>query len=469
MTLIADTKLNDLLGAWETDIKSAPALGGAYDQYSKLVFTEILGSKKYKNRLYDCTNQIFEEFTRCEQASKIKKPTNRRHVFLVLQHLLHSFAHLASYPGQLKYVSVSLNRNDYYGVNAQFSNFSYEAMAFVVAALTQPSAPNSFSLVTKHGGSYTSDLGRGLRTRLSPNTKLLDRLTMEGLVFVGHPYGFKNSNRRESSTKNLLQLKINDHNGVSCIRNLKRGLNEDEEVLPDLNKLLENLRIDFQLPSYAAYLNNWDYANGRSRLTHMSGKSLYRRFVDHDGEAGRLYGHWVQNCPADLRRYLTFNRKETIELDFSAMQLMLLYGMADLTPKDGDPYQFDGIKRYWMKSVLTKSVGANSVGEALGALRKEMRETAPELMKSAQDLFQLFWSRHNGVYHLLFDQQSWKRLQYLDSVIALKILKNLTDNGIACIPIHDSFIVQRRYQDDLENAMVSAFQSLFPRLTPILK
>ena len=151
------------------------------------------------------------------------------------------------------------------------------------------------------------------------------------------------------------------------------------------------------------------------------------------------------------------------------MQLHLLYGLADLAPPSGDLYAFDGVDRHWMKSVLTKSVGARSKKEALAALRKDMKETAPALMEEASNMFDRFWSYHAGVHDLLFEEDSWKALQYIDSTIALRVLRQLLEQGIICIPIHDSFIVQRRYQDHLEKAMVSAFQSLFPRLTPILK
>lgn len=54
------------------------------------------------------------------------------------------------------------------------------------------------------------------------------------------------------------------------------------------------------------------------------------------------------------------------------MQLYLLYGMAEAQPPSGDLYNFDRRDRYWMKSVLTKSVGAQTREEAIAALRADM-------------------------------------------------------------------------------------------------
>jgi hypothetical protein len=57
----------------------------------------------------------------------------------------------------------------------------------------------------------------------------------------------------------------------------------------------------------------------------------------------------------------------------------------------------------------------------------------------------------------------------LDSTIALRVLERLVRQNITCIPIHDSFIVQTRYKNDLKIAMREAFQSVFPKIIPEIK
>ena len=74
---------------------------------------------------------------------------------------------------------------------------------------------------------------------------------------------------------------------------------------------------------------------GQSKLRHMSGTYLVRKFKHTDGHAGRLYGHWVQQYPSGVLRYLTFNGKATIELDYSSMQIYLIHGLADKLPPPG--------------------------------------------------------------------------------------------------------------------------------------
>jgi hypothetical protein len=91
------------------------------------------------------------------------------------------------------------------------------------------------------------------------------------------------------------------------------------------------------------------------------------------------------------------------------------------------------------------------------------------MLAKAQILFDQFWERHAAVKPLLFQDQIWKQLQFLDSTIGLSVLERLMRHNITCIPIHDSFIVQSRYKNDLEIAMRDAFQSVFPKIIPETK
>ena len=95
--------------------------------------------------------------------------------------------------------------------------------------------------------------------------------------------------------------------------------------------------------------------------------------------------------------------------------------------------------------------------------------TANKLLKKAEDYFDIFWDFHSAVYDLLFHGQTWARLQYFESTIALRVLKQTTEAGIICIPIHDSFIVQVQSKEKLEHAMLSAFHSVFQSVEPVLK
>lgn len=446
-----------------------PQSGGAYDSRSILIYTEVRGDRTYRSRLDRFVSDFAKTLVGSAKQANIQVKVKRFDLEKALLCLVHTCAHVAAIPDRYSYVSLSLNKNDYDSAKAQFKSLSYPSIREAVELLTNCLCEGNEAYVIRKPGTYDKARKLGLRTRLEPTTAFLDILTPTGLVFPGHPYGFKKKSKADDN-QSLIQLttKTNDGNSKE-VRPLTRNLNNDEAVLVQLNEKLKGLRIDFSFPNHAAYKKSWNYETRKSRLRHMSGNQLSRRFTNRDGDGGRLYGHWVQQCPSGLRRYLTFNGKPTIELDFSSMQLYLLYGMAGVQPPAGDLYDFDRIDRYWMKSVLTKSVGAESRDQAIAALRAEMKETASKFLKKAEMYFDVFWERHRAVYDLLFNGQTWATLQYLESTIALRVIKQTIEAGITCIPVHDSFIVQSCRKHELEAAMYDAFQSVFPDLKPILK
>ena len=125
--------------------------------------------------------------------------------------------------------------------------------------------------------------------------------------------------------------------------------------------------------------------------------------------------------------------------------------------------------REWMKTVLTKSIGAKNKVEVIGSLRKEMSQNKKNFTYGDEKMFEKFWEKHHQVYHLLFKDKIWKKLQYIESNIALKILSTLYEKNIIAIPIHDSFIVQKRYEKELLNAMYNSFKKYFPDIDPSIK
>ena len=131
----------------------------------------------------------------------------------------------------------------------------------------------------------------------------------------------------------------------------------------------------------------------------------------------------------------------------------------------GDLYDIgDDIRRYWMKTILTKTIGSSSRTQALGAIRKEMKVGSPDLMTEAEDLYEMFWSYHAGVLDLLFNGGAWRRLQLIESEIALEVMAMLLERGIVTIPLHDSFIVKEKFADDLDEIMPLAYKKVTSEL-----
>ncbi|MEP5459479.1 MAG: hypothetical protein ABJP98_00285, partial [Marinobacter alexandrii] len=252
---------------------------------------------------------------------------------------------------------------------------------------------------------------------------------------------------------------------------LDRPLQGTEMVLPISLALLKKAKLSLPVPDYTFYESHWDWRNGRSKLIERRNAHLYRSFSEKDGRGGRIYGHWVQMLPSEARKHLTFNKQPSVELDYSSMQLALLYHLHGQPIPKGELYQIPGTHwpREACKAVLRISVGSRSKPEAVESLAKEilgMRLPA----RKAEDLYEAFWQRHAPLRpHTSGSAPAWINLQALDAQIALKVLYYLAEQDIPSVPIHDSFIVPARYEAQCYQAMKNGFADYAPSISVMIK
>ena len=449
-----------------------PERGRVYDIYSFLLYKELRGNITYRNRLNRYALNVYEIGNKKSNQFNAKNIKSKNDIIKCLELIFHTISHIASIPYKYRYVSISLRKSEYSKQESHFYGLSYLAMYKAVNMLKNSILSGNQSYILLIKGTFDRKKNSGLMSRIQPTEALLDDLLQNNLIFPGHPKGLKTNKYRPNNSLGLIQVKKTDQNKDSqYILNLDRSLQENEKIIPILNKRYKTIKMDFKIPNYQVYLDTWNYYENKSKLTNINGKKLFRRFTDNDCDGGRLYGHWVQNCPNLLRKYLTMNNLPVIEKDFSSMNLLMLYGLAKKTPPNGDLYMITAFPedREWMKTVLTKSIGAKNKVEVIGSLRKEMFKIRRILLMEAEKMFEKFWEKHHQVYHLLFKDKIWKKLQYIESNIALKILSTLYEKNIIAIPIHDSFIVQKRYEKELFNAMYNSFKKYFPDIDPSIK
>jgi len=201
---------------------------------------------------------------------------------------------------------------------------------------------------------------------------------------------------------------------------------------------------------------------------------------------GRLYGGFWQNIPKKFRPLLTIDGEDTVELDYKAFHPNLLY--LEKTKKlyshaNGDPYVIEGFEgneamRKLMKIVLLILVNAKTEKSAMGAIKKECEDNYREDTEGLADLFQLY-KKHKPKTLLAFAKKQHQdiaeyfcsdkgiHLQFKDSNLSVKILLRLAAEGILALPVHDSFIVQKKHEDRLRLAMEEEFFDMFGAIPPI--
>lgn len=177
---------------------------------------------------------------------------------------------------------------------------------------------------------------------------------------------------------------------------------------------------------------------------------------------GRFYGGWWQFIPKKYRVFISINWLPTIEIDYSGLHPYMLYHLEGLEPPEGDMYDLGlwsteaerEIKRPIIKEFFNAIVNDEN---GRYVLPKEHKQT---LGISTGRLLSLIKKKHALIAHR-FESGYGLTLQYEDSQIAQQVLMDLLNQGVVCLPIHDSFIVQSVERAKLEKAMARAYKDRF--------
>lgn len=224
---------------------------------------------------------------------------------------------------------------------------------------------------------------------------------------------------------------------------------------------------------------------------------LVRIFNETFERGGRFYGGF-QSFPKEQRKTITVNSDSTIELDYGGLHVRLLYDLIgnESYPLDGDPYA-DVLKalglenhhtaaelRNDLKLILLAQIGGSEASPAQIVARVERRLFAPQhnddvirqsarwynlrdqgqarrrrwesMSLDATNVLNCFDEAHRPICEQ-FNRGWGIRLQYLDSQIATCVMLALVCEGIACLPVHDSFITTRTRKNYLRDAMAWSY------------
>jgi hypothetical protein len=203
-----------------------------------------------------------------------------------------------------------------------------------------------------------------------------------------------------------------------------------------------------------------DPEHGPVDLTHSWLHRTFNNGVFDQG--GRFYGPWWQRIPSEYRSRILIDGELTIELDFSGLHPRMLYAEVGLALPD-DPYDVGQAARYRdvAKRALNALINAGPYGiaEPTGfdeqAAGMAFCELVDRLKAKHAPIARYFLSGY-GV-----------RLQFKDACIAEHLMLHFVDRNVPCLPVHDSFIVQRCHRDELERAMDDACRAVLGISVPI--
>lgn len=296
----------------------------------------------------------------------------------------------------------------------------------------------------------------GRRTRLRA-TPLLLRWIEEAGIVVGAPLRDPTSGLGRDGTPELLASPRPDGPEPADRRGWRA-------VVAETNRLISAAAIDLPPDQWelvrTVARGSGDHALERRVSGDVSRTALYRRFAGSWERGGRLYGGFWQGLPKPVRPWLAIDGAATVELDYGRVHPTLLYRRAGLS-LEVDPYLPVGFDRD-LRDIgkTTFNVLLNST-TPITPKRLWFTSKARELMTMEEYVpFLDALRRLHTPIASAFGSDEGARLQVIDSLVLIEVLRRMNALGVVTLPIHDSFIVAETWEPHLRAAMAAAYDDV---------
>jgi len=243
------------------------------------------------------------------------------------------------------------------------------------------------------------------------------------------------------------------------------------ELLKEYNDALHNTFID--IPTLdEGYIEN--LKSGRDEVRHSIShhhKFVYRVFNNGSfSQGGRFYGGWWQNIPKAYRKDIFIDDQSTVEIDFKAIHIKLLYAQLGLEIDEelrGDdaytieiPFTDDDEEaRQIGKMLLLICINAKDEYSALKAFRSGLVNLGYGKVglkdKDLTPLIQSLKDKHPKIQSS-FCSNAGIHLMNIDAEIAALVLEDCLYFNLLPLIIHDSFIINSLEEEQLRQFMNDA-------------
>jgi len=192
---------------------------------------------------------------------------------------------------------------------------------------------------------------------------------------------------------------------------------------------------------------------------------------------GRYYGAWWQSIKREFRPFITINEQKTVELDYSALHLHLLYSKLNINyeeefGKGDDPYSLEGFDSSYRPIIKVATLTSLNMRTA-----KYFSQTVAYRLRE-EGIFQehipykeiknKMLAKHHKLKDYFFSGVGLE-LMFKDSCISEYIIRKMTNKKIPILSIHDSYVVAVPYKELLLSVMLKAFKSLKIKSIPLIK
>ena len=245
--------------------------------------------------------------------------------------------------------------------------------------------------------------------------------------------------------------------------------NKMRDELINYNNLLKKTCVDItSVPEEGIIFGSADYPV----TINQKNKFVRRIFNDLKFETGgRFYGGFWQSLNEEWRNQLTFDLEPTVEEDFRANGINILYAKEQVEPPTGDMYDLTsvGYKHYkytvedlrpLLKLMLLIMINASNYTEAYYAIKGDVNDTNKKLPQGVdlKPLMAKFEEKHSAIKKYFYSGFGASLYKY-DSTVAEHVINYFTNKDIPVLCIHDSFIIELQYLEELRTERQRKYRS----------
>jgi hypothetical protein len=195
------------------------------------------------------------------------------------------------------------------------------------------------------------------------------------------------------------------------------------------------------------------------RPVDVQARQLRRHFtLGRFDSGGRLFGGFWENLPKDARlRGIRIEGEAVAGLDYSQVNPLLAYHIAEADPPPGDAYTLPGLEKY--RDGVKKVFNAMLFNHPVKKFPKGAKKLFPRRTK-CEDVTKAVLQRHPKLKGVLSSSEIGHQLQFLESEIMMGVLRKCLRRKIVALPVFDSVVVKASAETPVREIMRREFKAV---------
>jgi hypothetical protein len=149
--------------------------------------------------------------------------------------------------------------------------------------------------------------------------------------------------------------------------------------------------------------------------------------------------------------------EQVIGLDYSQVNPILAYHVAEAEPSPGDAYTLPGLEKY--RDGVKKVFNAMLFKHPVKSLPKGSRKLFPRRVK-CEDVTEAILLRHPMLKGVLSYPETGHQLQFMESEIMMGVLRSCQSRNIVALPVFDCVVVKASAERIVREIMRREFKAV---------